>query len=143
MPLSRIGARNVATVSPSATAIEIARQMEERNVGSVVVVRQSRPVGIVTDRDLVLRVLRKGLNPAIVHAEEIMSKALVTARDDLEAIEAAERMREHRVRRLPVLDGEGALVAIVTLDDLVHHIGRTSNEISEAIESFPSPYQGG
>ena len=143
MSLRAIGTRHPATATPGATVSQIARQLEDRNVGSILVVRDGKPVGILTDRDLVLRIMRKGLDPGGVRAEEIMSRPVVVAPDEMLPIEAAARMRENRIRRLPIVDGEGRLVGILTLDDLVHHIGRTSGELSEAVATFPQPYEGG
>jgi CBS domain-containing protein len=117
--------------------------MADQNVGSVVVLRDDVPWGIVTDRDLVLRVLRRGLDPVVTRVDAVASNPLVTARDDVEPMEAAVLMREHGIRRLPVVDGAGALVGIVSLDDLVHHVGRETEELSEVVSSFPVPYEGG
>jgi CBS domain-containing protein len=143
MSLLRLGTRHVATVLPSATAAEVARLMEEKNVGSVVVASGLRAEGIVTDRDLVLRVLRRGLDPGRVTAQAIQSAPLVTAPDDLDPVEAATRMRTHRIRRLPVVGPAGDLLGLVTLDDLVYHMGRAGGELSEVIASLPVPYEGG
>jgi CBS domain-containing protein len=137
MRLSSIGTRETATVAPTATAAEIARQMEERNVGSVLVVKEGRAVGIVTDRDLVLRVLRKGLAPAAVRAEQVMTAPAVCVADEASPEEAATRMKERRVRRLPIVARDGSLVGIVCFDDLVHHLGRTQTQMAEAISTLP------
>ncbi len=143
MSLSRLGSSHPVTAAPSSPVTDVARQMEERNVGSVIVVRDGKPIGIVTDRDLVLRVLRRPGDPSKVRVEEVMTRDLVTAPDDLEPIEAATRMSERRIRRLPVVGRRGELLGIVTLDDLVDPAGRTSGQMSEVIASDPSPYSGG
>jgi CBS domain-containing protein len=141
MSLSRIGTREIVSLPPEATVRDAAQRMDDDNVGSVIVVRQQKPVGIVTDRDLVLRVLRRGLDPAAVALEEVMSVDLVTAPDDLSLDEAAWRMREHRIRRLPIVGRRGELIGIVTLDDLVGHVGSMRGDVSEIIASFHAPYQ--
>jgi CBS domain-containing protein len=143
MSLVAIGSRHPVTCTPAASVADVVRMMEESSVGCVIVTREDRPVGIVTDRDLVLRVLRKGRDPTRTRAEQVMSPDPETAPDVLEPIEAATRMREARVRRLPVVDAGGRLIGIVTLDDLFHHVGRTGGEMAEAIASFPAPFQGG
>jgi CBS domain-containing protein len=143
MLLSKIGSRSVATAEPRATVLEAARRMEEKNVGAIVVVRDRTPVGILTDRDVLLRVVNRRLDPNGVRVEDVMTKDLVTVGEDAEPIDAAARMRERHVRRLPIVGARGELVGIVTLDDIVYHVGRTSGEASEVIASYPEPYQGG
>jgi CBS domain-containing protein len=117
--------------------------MEESNVGCVVVVEDRIPVGIVTDRDLVLRVLRVALDPRTVPVERVMTEPVRTASDDLLPIEAASLMREGRIRRLPIVAADGSLAGIVTLDDLLHHVGRTNAELSDVVVVFPIPRVGG
>jgi CBS domain-containing protein len=141
--LARIGSRSVATVPESATVADVARLMEERNVGSVVIVEGGRAVGIVTDRDLVLRVLRRGSDPRGVRAAAVASTPVVTVTDESEPMEAAARMGEKGVRRLPVVGRDGALLGIVTLDDLIHHVGREGGELAEVVASIPVPHEGG
>jgi CBS domain-containing protein len=143
MSLSSIGSRRAVCCGPNARVSDVVRRMEEHDVGSVVVVEDGRPVGIVTDRDLVLRVLRVRLDPAEVPVTRVMTSPLETVTDDLSPLEAAARMRERRVRRLPVLGADGALLGIVTLDDLLHHVGRTTAEMSDVIGAFPVPRVGG
>jgi CBS domain-containing protein len=104
MSLVRIGTCRVATAAPAASAAEIAREMAECNVGSGVVVRDGKPVGIVTGRDLVLRVLDRGLDPQTTDAASIASSPLVTTSDDAEPLEAAVRMGERRSAACPWWD---------------------------------------
>ena len=143
MRLSTIGSRAVVSAAPNATAAEIARLMGDRSVGSVLVVQHGHLVGIVTDRDLVLRVMAKGLDPRKVTVEDVMSSPVVCAAEEDGPHEAAASMREHKLRRLPILAKGGEILGILTFDDLVHHLGRTHAEMSEAIATFPVPYQGG
>jgi CBS domain-containing protein len=88
-------------------------------------------------------VLRKGLDPAKTSVEQVMSAPVATAAEDDAPHEAATMMREHKVRRLPILARDGKILGILTFDDLVHHLGRTHAEMAEAISTFPVPYQGG
>ncbi len=140
MALVGLGSRDPATVAPTATVVEIARQMADRNVGSVVVVLDGRPVGIVTDRDLVLRVVRHGIDPARTRAREVMSRDLVTALDDIGPAQAASLMKSRRIRRLPIVDAHGDLEGIVTLDDIVRHYGRASGNVADLVASLPAPH---
>jgi CBS domain-containing protein len=111
--------------------------MAERNVGSVVVVKDGRPLGIVTDRDLALRVLGRGRSGRDVRARSIMTTPLLFVRSDASPEEAISLMREARVRRLPIVDEGGLLAGIVCLDDLVQHLGRGHASMSDAIAALP------
>lgn len=143
MSLCTIGTRSVVTVEPSLTVAGVARVMGERSVGTVVVARDGKPVGILTDRDLVTRVLARGLDPARTKAEDVMSHPLVTVSEKDEALRAATLMREAQVRRLPVLAEDGGLVGIIALDDLTYHLSRCYSEMAAAIASFPVPQSAG
>jgi len=137
MSLSSIGSRSPVTAADAATALELARAMEEKNVGSVIVVRGGRPVGIVTDRDIVLRVVLRGLDPSTTRASEFMTKNLVTVADGLSIADAAARMRESGVRRLPVTADAGELVGVVSLDDLFFHVSRVEGDLADVICPVP------
>ena len=141
MSLRGVGTESPVTLSPQATAADAVDLMDARGVGSVVIVEDGKPVSIVTDRDLVLKVLRHGLDPNDVRLVTIMTERLVTAPQDLSLDEAAWRMREHAVRRLPIVDDAGALVGIVTLDDLVGHLAALPAGAVEILSSFHAPYQ--
>ncbi len=109
------------SVEAGETLGDVAELMRDRNVGSAVVVDGGRPVGLVTDRDLALAVVADRAErgePAGDHA----SRPLVTGEIDMELEEAAALMVSHRIRRLPIVDGD-ELVGIVTIDDLAVRAG--------------------
>jgi len=112
----------VVTASAEASALEVARLMRDHRVGSVVIVDSAgRPVAMLTDRDLALRVFAEGAepaSPALQHA----SRPLVCGDPEMDLDEAAALMVQHRVRRLPVVRGE-ELVGIVSLDDIAVRSG--------------------
>jgi CBS domain-containing protein len=112
---------SVVTADGDTTVREVAELMRERNVGSVVLLRDQRLVAIVTDRDLTLGVVADG-REATDHAEDHASAPVVTARSDMDVNQAAELMIGHGIRRLPVIDGD-RLTGIVTLDDLAVRTG--------------------
>ncbi len=141
MGLSHLGTRDVVTLAHDAVVQDAVRWMREANVGSVIVLRGRVPCGIVTDRDLVLRVLAPGKDPANTPITEVMSKGLVTATDDCPVDEAAWRMREHKVRRLPIVDDLGQLLGIVAFDDLVGKVASMRGDVAEILASFHAPYQ--
>jgi CBS domain-containing protein len=141
MGLSHLGTRDVVTLAHDAMVQDAVRWMCEANVGSVIVLRGRVPCGIVTDRDLVLRVLAPGKDPVGTPIAEIMSKGLVTATDDCPVDDAAWRMREHKVRRLPIVDDLGQLLGIVAFDDLVGKVAAMRGDVAEILASFHAPYQ--
>lgn len=122
MRLHEIMTTEVVTATSEATARHLAELMRDRNVGSVVLVDAvGRPAGMVTDRDLAVDVLAEGLGPE-TPAEACATVPVVTGEPDMELEEAAGLMVSHRIRRLPVMDGD-ALVGIVTLDDIAVRTG--------------------
>jgi CBS domain-containing protein len=127
MRIGELCSRNVIQCTAKTTALEVAQLMRSSHVGDVVVTDQPNgeriPIGIVTDRDLVVAVMAVEGDPALVTAGDLIGKELVTTGEENDAYEVAELMRMRGVRRVPVVDEHGALVGIVTLDDLLRVIG--------------------
>jgi CBS domain-containing protein len=123
MPIGEICNREVVIAFARESAVEAAKLMRQYHVGDVVIVeeREGRrvPVGIVTDRDLVIEVMAKEVDPSLFRMGDLVTRELATAREQDGVYETIQRMRLHGVRRMPVVDGEGALVGIVSLDDLL------------------------
>lgn len=115
--------KDVATVRVQASVQDVAEQMAREAVGCLVVVdEREQPVGIVTDRDLAMRVVAAGASPSQTSAESVMSRPLVTvaASDSIEAVIAC--MSSRGIRRVPVVR-DGKLAGLVSLDDLVVRLG--------------------
>jgi CBS domain-containing protein len=112
---------SVVTAEPERTVREVAELMRERNVGSVVLVDDDKPVGFVTDRDLTLSVIADGRDLSD-HIADHASSPVITADPAMGVEECADLMVRHGVRRLVVVDGD-RLTGIVTLDDLVSRTG--------------------
>lgn len=127
MQLGEICIRDVIRCGRDTTALEAAQLMRSSHVGDVVVVDKPNgeyvPVGIVTDRDLIVAVMAAELDAASVTVDEVMSGTLVTASEANDVHETAELMRSKGIRRVPVVDEQGALVGIVALDDILRVIG--------------------
>lgn len=122
MQLRQIMTSSVVTAGLDADVLKVAQLMRDHNVGSVVLCdRQGEPAAMITDRDLAIRALaedRPGSEPAREHA----SRPLVTGEPDMDLDEAAALMVQHRIRRLPIVDGD-ELAGIVTLDDIAVRTG--------------------
>ena len=112
---------SVVTAEPQRTVREVAALMRERNVGSVVLVQDGRPIGFVTDRDLALWVIAAGRDFG-EQVSDHASSPVIHGAPEMEVEEAAELMVRHRIRRLVVVAGD-RLAGIVTLDDLVSRTG--------------------
>ena len=121
MQISEVMTRGAVSAPPETTLGEVAELMRDRNVGSVVIVDDERPVALITDRDVALVLGADGADRGDP-AGEYATRPLVTGDARMELEEAAALMVQHRIRRLPITEGEG-LAGIVTLDDLAVRTG--------------------
>ena len=125
----------VVTASPDASAAELAERMGEYAVGCVVIVDEDRhPLGVVTDRDLLCRVVARSGDGDKVQAASIMSQPPVTAQSNEPVESVIERMRAAAVRRIVVVR-EGRVHGLVSVDDLVVELGRELDDLGEAARS--------
>jgi CBS domain-containing protein len=123
----------VVSVLPDAGMAEVAELMDRHAVGSVVVVDAAQaPLGIITDRDLLCRVVAGGLDPAATRARDVMTPDPVTGRPEDPLDGVLEIMASRGVRRLPIVR-DGRVVGVVALDDLVAELGRELSEVREAL----------
>lgn len=118
MQVSKLMTRQVELVAPDATLAELARRMRDEHVGALPVAENDRMIGMVTDRDIVVRGLADGADPAGTTAREVMSARMLYCYEDQEADEVARNMGEMHVRRLAVLNREDRLVGMVSLGDI-------------------------
>ena len=126
----------VAVVEPETTAYVAAQLMRKHHVGSLVVVdatEKTRPLGIVTDRDLVLALMAEGLDPGLFTAGDIMSVNLVFGHPEMDVLEAVSLMREHYLHRLVITDAEERLVGIVAMEDVLDVLARELVKLAEAV----------
>ncbi|WP_437768439.1 CBS domain-containing protein [Sorangium sp. So ce281] len=134
MSLIEFCRRDVVTVRPEASVGVAAELLVDQGVGALVVVADgTRPVGVVTDRDLVLRVMAAERDPERTTVADVMSQPAITAGplDRLEATTA--RMRELGVRRMPVVSPDGELIGLLSADDLIDLFGRELHDLGEAV----------
>ena len=135
MAIGRICNRDVDTAEATETVLDVARRMRDRQVGTLVVVDdQARPMGLVTDRDIVTRSVASDSPASRTRVVEIMTPMPTTVLQDTSIETALGHMRVGRLRRLPVVDGRGALVGIVTLDDILALLAEEFSMIGGLLE---------
>ncbi|HVA74805.1 MAG TPA: CBS domain-containing protein [Acidimicrobiales bacterium] len=123
--------RSAVAVRPDQTLIEGASIMDKAGVGALIVVDADRPVGIVTDRDLVRRGLARGLPPD-ARIDAVMTAPVVTVNADDDAHDVYQVLRTHALRRLPIVR-EGRFVGMVTVDDLIIHLAADLSDLARPI----------
>jgi CBS domain-containing protein len=139
MTIGQFARTDVVTAPMDATVPDLARIMKTEGVGSVVVVSDDAPVGIVTDRDLVVYGLAADTDPAGLTASDLMAEDLFAVDAEMGLFAALGHMRDAGVRRVPVT-ADGDLVGIVTLDDLVVVLANELNQLAGVIEAESLPY---
>ena len=132
MPVKTLSV-DVVTVSRDTPVVELARTMRDEELGDLVVEEDRKPVGIVTDRDIALTVADGG-DLGDLTAEDVMTADPVTIHRDATAVDLPARMAEGRVRRIPVVDDDGDLTGIATLDDVVATAGEMLKDVATVIE---------
>ena len=138
MKISEVMTPNPKTVKPDDDLQVAACIMRDEDAGSVPVVEDGRVIGMVTDRDIVIRAIADGDFDCTV--EDVCSEDVVCARAEMSTADAAELMSEHQIRRLPVVDQDDRLVGIVSLGDIAVKEGRdartgdTLENISEGVK---------
>lgn len=132
--------KDVTVCSPQTVIRDVADKMDDDSVGSLPVVENGRLIGIITDRDIVCRVLADGRDTRSTFASDAMSDDVVTCTPDESIIEAIHKMGEHQIRRIPVCDTNGRLRGIIAMADVALE-AENDSEIANALEqiSRPSP----
>ncbi len=134
MTIESLLSRPVATLSVKASCAEAARRMRRENVGSIVIEDEGTPIGIVTDRDLVLRLVADELDAGSITVDRVMSAfpAFSNPHRDLRA--AIDVMLEMGVRRLPAVDAKGRVVGILSLDDVLIELADQLGKIKTLLQ---------
>jgi predicted transcriptional regulator len=137
MAVGEICNREVVMTEKSVSVVDAAQLMRTHHVGDLVVVEEKagrkHPVGIVTDRDIVVEVVAAGVNPEALKVGDIMGLEVATVRDSEGLFEALRYMRDKGVRRMPVVDASGALIGILTLDDLLSLLAEEMTELAKLV----------
>ena len=139
MPVSEICNREVVVVQINDTVLQAAKLMRQHHVGDVVVVIEDGsgvriPVGIVTDRDLVVEIMAPELDQGVITVGDIMSSKLATVKEDTAVFEAIQYMHVNGVRRLPVVNENGGMIGILTLDDLLELLAEELLELAKLVK---------
>ncbi len=108
---------DVLTVGPRTSVAKAAKLMSENGVGSLIVVQKNEPVGILTERDLLMKVVSRDIKPSKIRVGKIMSEPIITTEPDADVVDAARIMIRNKIRRLPVVE-RGKLTGILTASDI-------------------------
>jgi CBS domain-containing protein len=140
MKVADVMTRGVELVSPDATVQEAAVRMAEADVGAVLIGSDDKLEGILTDRDIILRVVVDGRDSTSTRVGEVMSSTLFSCLEEDKVDAAFREMSERQVRRLPVYDADGNLTGIVTLSDL-SRLERDPQMTSEVLREIAEPHR--
>lgn len=119
IPVKEVMTKVVCTVKRKDSVHNLAKKMVEHGVGSAVVIENGTPVGIVTEKDLISKVVARNKVPSKVLVEEVMSQPIITIKPETSLREAARIMTKRGIRRLPVVNSSGELVGIITDNDIL------------------------
>jgi CBS domain-containing protein len=134
MKLQSLMVRNVITMQPDASVYDAVKLMNKNKIGCLVTVYNDKIDGILTERDLLERVLEKCKNPKETMVSEIMTRPVIVGKPDMELVEATRLMFKNKVKKLPIAKGN-RLVGIVTLTDIAHATS-VDNESLELMEKL-------
>jgi predicted transcriptional regulator len=139
MSVDKICNPNVVTAPADANIADVAARMREAHVGDVVITeyRQGRevPIGVITDRDIVIEVMAPGIDPNAVAAKDIMSSDIVAVKRENGVEFALAAMRKAGVRRVAVVDQDDALVGVLSVDDVIEHLSAMLGDIAEMLRT--------
>jgi CBS domain-containing protein len=127
MKCDEVMTKNLVCCLPGDMVAEVAKMMKRENIGSIPVIENGKTqklIGIVTDRDLALKVVAEGLNPRSTKVETVMTRKVVTclAGDDLQ--KALDAMSEHQLRRIPIVDDNNKILGIISQADVATRVNR-------------------
>ena len=139
MQIREIMTTSVESVTPDTDLVTTARRMKELNVGSLPIVENDRLLGIITDRDIVVRAIAEGRNPQSEQVRAYLTPNPTTIKADADVREASELMAREQIRRLPVVDGE-RLIGFVAIGDIAVDAGK-DKVVGDTLEKISEPAQ--
>lgn len=140
MKVAEVMTRGVDPIDPSASVQDAATQMAELDVGALLVGSEGTIEGVLTDRDIILRVVVDGKNPADVAVRDVMSSRVFSCREDDLVETALVEMRERQIRRMPVYDENGRATGIVVLSDLAKAV-EGPEQLQETLRQISEPHR--
>jgi len=132
--LEKLMTKEVTSLPEKATVMDAAKFMLEMNVGSVIVVDGSKPMGILTDRDIMTKVMIEGKDAGKVMVKDIMVAPVTAVSVDEDILDVTEKMNESKVRRFPVVNGKGTVIGMISLDDILICLGKEMQNIADALK---------
>lgn len=133
--------KSVAYVNPTTSVTEAATLMQKHNVGSIPVCESNKIVGIITDRDIVVRNIAHGKNPAVTSVKDVMTTQVTTGNPDMDISQATRLMADNQIRRLPIVENNN-LVGMLALGDIAVNTN-SDTEASEALSEISEPTKPG
>jgi signal-transduction protein with cAMP-binding, CBS, and nucleotidyltransferase domain len=134
MALKQLMTEEVTSLPVSATVADAAKFMTDMNVGTVVVMEGDKAVGILTDRDIMTKLIALGKDPSKAKVAEIMTSPVATVASDKDIFDATSMMRQHKVRRLPVTEN-GKVVGFIALDDILMFLGGEMEDVAAVLKA--------
>jgi CBS domain-containing protein len=131
--------KNVKVVRPDTSVQEVVATMNKFNIGSIIVVQGERPVGIITERDILKKQVEPCLAPETLTARHIMSSPIITINENVSIEEAARLMAKKRAKRLPVMNND-KLVGIITYTDIVFKVPAMLSVLEELVRPYSRSY---
>ena len=129
MKVQEVMVSKVETISPTSTAKEAARKMHDLHIGSLPVVDGDQLVGIITDRDICVRVTATGRDAVMTQVKEVMGKGVGTCFEDQDINDAAKLMIDHHIRRLVVVNRNNGITGLLSIDDMA----KKSHELASTV----------
>jgi CBS domain-containing protein len=134
-----IMSKNVKVVRPDTTMKEVVATMNKFNIGSIIVVQGERPIGIITERDILRRMVEPSMAPETLTAKYVMTSPILTIDENASIEEAAKLMAKKKAKRLPVMNDE-RLVGIITFTDIVFKVPAMLSMLEELVRPHHSAY---
>jgi CBS domain-containing protein len=137
MKIHRLMVKDVITLQTDASAYDAVKLMNKNRIGCLVALDNGKIVGILTERDLLERVLEKGKNPKETRVSEIMTRQVIVGKPDMELVEATRLMFENKVKKLPIVE-KNRLAGLVTLTDIARatSVDKKTLELVEALSNM-------
>ena len=140
MKIEEIMTANPACCGPETNLREVARLMVDHDCGEIPVLRDGRPVGVITDRDIAARAVAAGRNPLEMKASDLMSTPVITVKPSTDVDDCCDTMEEHQIRRVPVVDDSGSCCGMVSQADIAKHA--SARKTAQVVKEVSRPSAG-